>query len=546
MQIQVRINEDGALRNQRYAFTDRFTLVTELLQNARRAGATHIVVDHDDEKRQLTVRDDGLGIPDFQSLLSFHESGWDADTVAQEHPFGVGFSKCLYAAARVVVSSGRHRVDIDTAAALRREPVDVETMDAQVPGTLVELYGVDVQGIAVRIATICQGFSVDVIFNGQHIARPYAPDRLTLRATSIGAVHLAGDDDGDDTQQTLMFLQGFCVKTPLYPAPDRVNVVHLDPSQFMARGPDRDKLIDEDQQLRRVNAELTRQWREILMAAKARLEPVHFVETYYEAMRHWGHLNLLDDVDEVPARLFDRIVGYPIQGDASDEHYLESPAAAPSRSAIERGEVTLVSLESLTEENAAHWMLARAKGWWLFHVHGLGAAHWIRPFVHHLDDSSAEVMPLDVQAHTAFAGRWVWPEIVLCRAVRIRVEQHEAEVIDGAVCHEGTVLVPAGECTGDAVLQLSTYIDDNDRYDGEDEQADRDALADLIRRLRATDPASLFQSLLRELSLERYPLLQGKRFEVGFATGGVPSPMVAVLGHASEQPSRQPDGGRHA
>ena len=38
MHIQVRINEEGTLRNQRYAFTDRFTLVTELLQNARRAG----------------------------------------------------------------------------------------------------------------------------------------------------------------------------------------------------------------------------------------------------------------------------------------------------------------------------------------------------------------------------------------------------------------------------------------------------------------------------------------------------------------------------
>lgn len=282
------------------------------------------------------------------------------------------------------------------------------------------------------------------------------------------------------------------------------------------------------------------------MAAKARLDRVRFVETYYEAMRHWGHVNLLDDVDEVPARLFGRIVGYPIQGDPSDGDFLESPVAGPSRSAIERGEVTLVSLESLTEANAAHWMLARAKDWWLFQVHGLGAAHWIRPFVHYLEDSSVEVTPLEVQARTAFAGRWVWPDIVLCRAVHIRVEQHEAEVSDGAVCHEGTVLVPAGECTGDAVRQLSSYIDDSDRYDGDDEDADRHALTDVIRRLRATDPASLFQSLLRELNLDRYPLLQGKRFEVGIAAGGLANPVVAVLGQASEETSRQPDGGRHA
>lgn len=30
MQVQVRINEQGALRNGRFAFTDRYTLVTEL------------------------------------------------------------------------------------------------------------------------------------------------------------------------------------------------------------------------------------------------------------------------------------------------------------------------------------------------------------------------------------------------------------------------------------------------------------------------------------------------------------------------------------
>ena len=47
MQIQVQINTEGALRNQRYAFTDRFTLISELLQNARRAGAMRIEIHYD-------------------------------------------------------------------------------------------------------------------------------------------------------------------------------------------------------------------------------------------------------------------------------------------------------------------------------------------------------------------------------------------------------------------------------------------------------------------------------------------------------------------
>ena len=37
MKVQVRVNERGALRNGRFAFTNKLTLVSELLQNARRA-----------------------------------------------------------------------------------------------------------------------------------------------------------------------------------------------------------------------------------------------------------------------------------------------------------------------------------------------------------------------------------------------------------------------------------------------------------------------------------------------------------------------------
>jgi len=129
MKIQVRINEEGALRNQRFAFSNRFTLISELLQNARRAGATCIEIHHDAAARLLSVHDNGRGLDDFQKLLSLHESGWDESTCVEEQPFGVGFSKSLYAATRCVVTSGRQRVDIDTAAALSKTWIEVEQID---------------------------------------------------------------------------------------------------------------------------------------------------------------------------------------------------------------------------------------------------------------------------------------------------------------------------------------------------------------------------------------------------------------------------------
>ena len=125
MQVQVRINEEGALRNQRYAFTDRFTLISELMQNARRAGARRIEISYDEESRILRVVDDGCGIQDFQKLLTFNESGWDEDICQEEHPFGIGFSKCLYSATRCIISSRGRKIDFLTEDALARSPIDV-------------------------------------------------------------------------------------------------------------------------------------------------------------------------------------------------------------------------------------------------------------------------------------------------------------------------------------------------------------------------------------------------------------------------------------
>ena len=206
MQIQVRVNEEGALRNQRFAFTDRFTLVSELLQNARRAGATHIEVDYDAGTQILVVQDNGGGLDDFQKLLSFHESGWDDATSAEERPFGVGFANCLYAATRCIVASRHQRVDIDTAAALAKASIDVESMTEAVTGTRIELHGVELPELGSRIETLCLGFPVEVLFNGKPLTRRFAVANLATMASPMGTVHLTGTRDGKFSYNALVFL----------------------------------------------------------------------------------------------------------------------------------------------------------------------------------------------------------------------------------------------------------------------------------------------------------------------------------------------------
>jgi len=534
MQIQIRINEEGVLRNQRYAFSDRFTLISELLQNARRAGATLIDVGYNADTKILTVQDDGCGIEDFQKLLSFHESGWDAETQAGEHPFGVGFSKCLYAATRCIVASHRQQVDIDTQAALAKAFIKVETIAEPIVGTRVELHGVDLPELGNRIKILCQGFPVIVRFNGEILPRPLALANLATMDSPMGTVHLAGTRDGKYAHNTMVFLQGFCVMRPTYvlsAEADQVNVVHLDSRQFMARLPDRDKLIDEDVQAKRINADLKDCWRRTLEIAKTQLPPERFVETYYGVMRGWGHTDLLNDLDVMPTELFEVVNDYPIQCD--DRSYVRQVDVAPSRQAIESGAVTLVALSGLDDDNAVQWMVARAQDYVIFDWMGLHHEHWSWKHVRYPEQEKVQVRAIGEQLRVQLEGRWIWPTVILCEEVRLGCGMDVLDITDAGVCHGDVIYIPKDETSGRAVRQASSFVDENDQFMSSDLDADWDALADLIRRLRSVDPVQTLDSLLLELGLGKYPLLRGKTFEVTVGVGTAPSHSVALRAGAA-------------
>lgn len=63
-------------------------ILTELFQNARRAGANTVSVSIG--LRDIAVHDDGAGVGDPARLLAFGASGWNAETCALEDPAGMG------------------------------------------------------------------------------------------------------------------------------------------------------------------------------------------------------------------------------------------------------------------------------------------------------------------------------------------------------------------------------------------------------------------------------------------------------------------------
>lgn len=67
------------------------------------AGARSVDEWHDPQRQELVVRDDGVGIADFQALLAIGRGGWSPQTCNDEQPYGVGLMSALYAATRVQV-----------------------------------------------------------------------------------------------------------------------------------------------------------------------------------------------------------------------------------------------------------------------------------------------------------------------------------------------------------------------------------------------------------------------------------------------------------
>ena len=522
MKVQVRVNERGALRNGRFAFTNKLTLVSELLQNARRAGATQVTIVHDATARRLTVIDDGCGIEDFQRLLTFNESGWDEDTIRTEHAFGLGFSKCLYAASRVTVTSRGQRLAFQSDDALDQTELDVEPAPDADPGlTTVELEGADLPQLDQLIDRITRGFPLPVVYNGVSQARQHSLAAMPFTATDIGQVHLWGTEGGEPATASAMYLQGLLIGSPdrhLHWEHQKVDVIHLDSALFMARMPDRTELIDAEEQGKRIDSAVRQLWRTVLEDRKQKLPPAEFVERYYAVARRQNLLEVFDDVPVVPRQACSVVIDYPTTAD-EQERYLQSPDRPVTREEVETGTIRLAAFSPYQkDESHATLMYARAAGLTLVHTYLLGFEHWVTRELRDLDVEDIEVVAVEPGAEERFDGIFICEKVRLCDRLEIRHGTEVVTISEDALFHDEVILCPAG-CRGGAVVkQVSAYTGEYDHFDDTACDEDMRRLERLVRTLRCPDPASMLRCLLQDLQLTDYAALVGRTFRVALGT----------------------------
>lgn len=136
-------------------FQNRGAFITELVQNACRAGATKVDILLVPDS--FTIADNGCGISDPKVLLEIAGSKWDNPVVADQDPAGLGlFSAMLEGKSASVFSSNGDRgfvLSVGREQLLKGEEIEVVPKDDLLKGTTVVIEGefdLDKTGVALE------------------------------------------------------------------------------------------------------------------------------------------------------------------------------------------------------------------------------------------------------------------------------------------------------------------------------------------------------------------------------------------------------------
>ena len=543
--VAMKVNQENLVKSLKFSFTNRSTVLGELMQNARRAGATQVSFDYDPVLSTLTVTDDGCGIDDIEALLTVAQSGWDAELMTEEHPFGIGFLSALYACEHLALVSKCGRLTALTADVLSFKDLEVDvSVDWQGMTSLTLTgFGLDAAKIGDKLKTLAEGFPIPVFLNGENLGRYAAFDVTTERSpsgldyveTEIGWVYLRciGGSSGVpcDGRYFKVYLQGL----PIYENAtwsrdvERTHIIHLDAARFYARLPDRDKLIDETEVVGLIDGVLDHLVRQRMVALKSSLEPKAFVQTF-ATLQYWKCLDLLNDVDFLPKQVVEAIDSYPVCSTEVYAPFTRHPDQPVARSAIVGHEVEVVEIDdSIQYDGAARYMFAWMRNS-LIYQGNLDKGHWIHSMVRNLNDEEVTVELVNETHSAGFHGSWVWVNVDFCDAYRIKVGSDIVEITDHAY-YQGsdygeTVVMPSGDRSSAVIEQVATFKSEYDDYQQATHDDDCNAFFSFVIANTTSDPAEAMGQLLPEFT--GCPSLFGKAFVVSLDEMGKVASVLAA------------------
>ena len=174
------------------------TILDELVQNSRRAGASNIVIDihkeaTDEKALRIIIEDDGVGLEDPRKLLSLSESCWKG-MVVEEDPAGMGFFSLCRSHARVW--SHDWAISLEPEMFLGQKPIVIEKLVGGFKQGMVVIFTYsnhacfDLDYTLRRLKTSLPLVPASIVLNGESLKRKdYLEDaklREVWRGVEIG------------------------------------------------------------------------------------------------------------------------------------------------------------------------------------------------------------------------------------------------------------------------------------------------------------------------------------------------------------------------
>lgn len=459
--VRAGINERSFFASMRHLFAGSFSMVGELLQNGRRAGATKICVEFDPEQSTMAVVDDGHGIRDFNALIQLCESSWDEQTMLSDRPFGMGLFSLLFAAREITYRSCGRRLTVTLQDVIDKRALEV-VPDADAPpvGTRIELVDLSaallqkqwvVTPVHVDLAKLAEyalynalreracGFPIPVFINGFEMHRPYEQAVLKGEITRIGFVsipsihvhpqHGIGALYGSGRMKLL--LQGLPIGSCSHGTPEAI--VHLDTTAFTARMPDRSALYDHDEACKRINSTIVQLAKDHLVRQKAILSGKQFVLRHWKDCRHYDLLHLLNDIPWIPREAVLAVHTVTDTGDEVHANFMQGirqddgdTSLLISREQVLSGEVVIwryvPDLPSECRPAALIMKLAQRLNVGAL-ITALDDQHWLNSCSVDVRDLDFRVEPVEPKGSAlVYSGDWVeHVEIQIAKEVRIGI-----------------------------------------------------------------------------------------------------------------------------
>lgn len=512
--ITPKINEQNLMRLLEYSFSNQVTFIGELIQNARRAEACNVWFDWEPDLQRLTVTDDGNGIIDMAAVINVAETCWDRPGAQEENPFGLGFLAAVFAAEFVYVDSCGKRMSLSAQDIKEQRAVFSETAVNVRPGTRVILIGID-ETIEIEevIKDSAMGCSLCVWINGEEVPRPHAMDDATFHSTKVGRIHFNVDVESSSGMTYIYFNEvpvGRCLE---YGA-----IVHLNPSQFVARMPDRNQVYDHARMIADVKQNILALAKKQLLEIKATMPAEAFAEDYYEKTQFFQCLDVWNDHPFLPAKVL-CTQEYPEMDPWYQQVYTPIGRDLFAQSQVKVA-LTPVPTETpvlVDNKGFAAQMYAYALQIMLIERNVLDRDHWVWHYTRSLDPENISWSAKAFQKRVRYTGKWVAMDVAFCREYTLTGPFGDITITDEALYVEpGLCLCPDGETGGEVVKQVSDFIGEYDEFFEDDQIAEIKMFSSFLTLNRADSHADILCAELEDFQHKPYPGFEGKSFFVHF------------------------------